>query len=239
LATKALGGEQVKAIMMPSKYSSKGSISDAVSLANNLNSPHSIIPINLVYDAFNTTLTDEFDGTKLDVTEENIQARSRGLILMAISNKYGHILLNTSNKSESAVGYSTLYGDMCGGLSVIGDLYKEQVYELARYMNRNEMLIPQEIIDKEPSAELRPDQKDSDSLPPYPLLDKILFHYIEEKKGWRDIVNMGIDESTVRRIITLVDKNEYKRFQAPPTLRISHKAFGIGRQMPIVARYDH
>jgi len=128
---------------------------------------------------------------------------------------------------------------MCGGLSVIGDLYKEQVYELARYMNRNEMLIPQEIIDKEPSAELRPDQKDSDSLPPYPLLDKILFHYIEEKKGWRDIVNMGIDESTVRRIITLVDKNEYKRFQAPPTLRISHKAFGIGRQMPIVARYDH
>ena len=193
----------------------------------------------MVYDAFNTTLTEEFDGTKLDVTEENIQARSRGLILMAISNKYGHILLNTSNKSESAVGYSTLYGDMCGGLSVIGDLYKEQVYELARYMNRNEMLIPQEIIDKEPSAELRPDQKDSDSLPPYPLLDKILFHYIEEKKGWRDIVNMGIDESTVRRIITLVDKNEYKRFQAPPTLRISHKAFGIGRQMPIVARYDH
>lgn len=239
LAAKALGGENVKAIMMPSKYSSKGSVDDAVKLAHNVNSPYRIISIEDTVESLNSTLEEEFEGLKEDVTEENIQARSRGIILMAISNKYGHIVLNTSNKSESAVGYSTLYGDMCGGLSVIGDLYKEQVYELARFMNRYGEVIPQEIINKEPSAELRPNQKDSDSLPDYSVLDKILFHYIEEKKGWREIVKLGMDEDLVRRIIRLVDKNEYKRFQASPTLRISHKAFGIGRQMPIVAKYDH
>ena len=239
LAAKALGGENVKAIMMPSKYSSKGSVDDAVKLAENLNSPYRIISIEETVKSLNSTLEGEFEGLGEDITEENIQARSRGIILMAISNKYGHIVLNTSNKSESAVGYSTLYGDMCGGLSVIGDLYKEQVYELARFMNRDGEIIPQEIINKEPSAELRPDQKDSDSLPDYSVLDKILFHYIEEKKGWREIVKLGMDEDLVRRIIRLVDKNEYKRFQASPTLRISHKAFGIGRQMPIVAKYDH
>lgn len=239
LAAKALGGENVKAIMMPSKYSSKGSVDDAVKLAENLNSPYRIISIEETVKSLNSTLEEEFEGLGEDITEENIQARSRGIILMAISNKYGHIVLNTSNKSESAVGYSTLYGDMCGGLSVIGDLYKEQVYELARFMNRDGKIIPQEIINKEPSAELRPDQKDSDSLPDYSVLDKILFHYIEEKKGWREIVKLGMDEDLVRRIIRLVDKNEYKRFQASPTLRISHKAFGIGRQMPIVAKYDH
>ncbi len=239
LAAKALGGENVKAIMMPSKYSSKGSVDDAVKLAENLNSPYRIISIEETVESLNSTLEEEFEGLGEDITEENIQARSRGIILMAISNKYGHIVLNTSNKSESAVGYSTLYGDMCGGLSVIGDLYKEQVYELARFMNRDWEIIPQEIINKEPSAELRPDQKDSDSLPDYSVLDKILFHYIEEKKGWREIVKLGMDEDLVRRIIRLVDKNEYKRFQASPTLRISHKAFGIGRQMPIVAKYDH
>jgi NAD+ synthase (glutamine-hydrolysing) len=239
LAAKALGGENVKAIMMPSKYSSKGSVDDAVKLAENLNSPYRIISIEETVESLNSTLEEEFEGLGEDITEENIQARSRGIILMAISNKYGHIVLNTSNKSESAVGYSTLYGDMCGGLSVIGDLYKEQVYELARFMNRDGKIIPQEIINKEPSAELRPDQKDSDSLPDYSVLDKILFHYIEEKKGWREIVKLGMDEDLVRRIIRLVDKNEYKRFQASPTLRISHKAFGIGRQMPIVAKYDH
>jgi NAD+ synthase (glutamine-hydrolysing) len=239
LAAKALGGENVKAIMMPSKYSSKGSVDDAVKLAENLNSPYRIISIVETVKSLNSSLEEEFEGLGEDITEENIQARSRGIILMAISNKYGHIVLNTSNKSESAVGYSTLYGDMCGGLSVIGDLYKEQVYELARFMNRDGKIIPQEIINKEPSAELRPDQKDSDSLPDYSVLDKILFHYIEEKKGWREIVKLGMDEDLVRRIIRLVDKNEYKRFQASPTLRISHKAFGIGRQMPIVAKYDH
>lgn len=239
LAAKALGGENVKAIMMPSKYSSKGSVDDAVKLAHNVNSPYRIISIEDTVESLNLTLEEEFERLKEDITEENIQARSRGIILMAISNKYGHIVLNTSNKSESAVGYSTLYGDMCGGLSVIGDLYKEQVYELARFMNRYGEVIPQEIINKEPSAELRPNQKDSDSLPDYSVLDKILFHYIEEKKGWREIVKLGMDEDLVRRIIRLVDKNEYKRFQASPTLRISHKAFGIGRQMPIVAKYDH
>jgi NAD+ synthase (glutamine-hydrolysing) len=239
LAAKALGGENVKAIMMPSKYSSKGSVDDAVKLAENLNSPYRIISIEETVKSLNSSLEEEFEGLGEDITEENIQARSRGIILMAISNKYGHIVLNTSNKSESAVGYSTLYGDMCGGLSVIGDLYKEQVYELARFMNRDGKIIPQEIINKEPSAELRPEQKDSDSLPDYSVLDKILFHYIEGKKGWREIVKLGMDEDLVRRIIRLVDKNEYKRFQASPTLRISHKAFGIGRQMPIVAKYDH
>ena len=239
LAARALGGENVRAIMMPSKYSSEGSVNDAVALAKNLNSPYRIISIEQTVKSLNMTLEEEFEGLEEDVTEENIQARSRGVILMAISNKFGYIVLNTSNKSESAVGYSTLYGDMCGGLSVIGDLYKEQVYELARFMNRSSPVIPQEIIDKEPSAELRPNQKDSDSLPAYSVLDKILFHYIEEQKGWREIVKLGIEEDLVRRIIRLVDKNEYKRFQASPTLRISHKAFGIGRQMPIVARYNH
>ena len=239
LAARALGGENVRAIMMPSKYSSKGSVNDAVALAKNLNSPYRIISIEQTVKSLNMTLEEEFEGLEEDVTEENIQARSRGVILMAISNKFGYIVLNTSNKSESAVGYSTLYGDMCGGLSVIGDLYKEQVYELARFMNRSSPVIPQEIIDKEPSAELRPNQKDSDSLPAYSVLDKILFHYIEEQKGWKEIVKLGIEEDLVRRIIRLVDKNEYKRFQASPTLRISHKAFGIGRQMPIVARYNH
>ncbi|PCJ63647.1 MAG: NAD+ synthase [Bacteroidetes bacterium] len=242
IAADALGAENIKAIMMPSKYSSSGSVDDAVKLADNLKSPYSIIPIKKPFDAFNETLEEEFEGTEPNVTEENLQARSRGIMLMAISNKFGSMVLNTSNKSESAVGYSTLYGDMCGGLSVIGDLYKEQVYELARFINRYGEVIPYEIVSKEPSAELRHDQKDSDSLPPYPLLDKILFYYIEEKKGWQEIVAMkieGLDEALVRKIIRKVDRNEYKRFQASPTLRISHKAFGFGRRMPIVARYNH
>jgi NAD+ synthase (glutamine-hydrolysing) len=239
LAVEALGAENVKAIMMPSKYSSEGSVVDAVKLAENLGSPYSIIPIKSVFDAFKETLADEFNGAPENVAEENMQARSRGVILMSISNKFGPIVLNTSNKSESAVGYSTLYGDMCGGLSVIGDLYKEQVYEMARFINRYGEVIPYEIINKEPSAELRPDQKDSDSLPPYPVLDKLLFHYIEERKGWQEIVALGFEEEMVRRIVKMVDRNEYKRFQASPTLRISHKAFGVGRQMPIVAKYFH
>ena len=237
LAAEALGAENVKAIMMPSQYSSEGSVVDAVELAKNLGSDYSIIPIKSVFDEFKNLLSVEFAGSAENVAEENMQARSRGLILMSISNKFGPIVLNTSNKSESAVGYSTLYGDMCGGLSVIGDLYKEQVYELARFINRYGEVIPFEIINKEPSAELRPDQKDSDSLPPYPVLDKMLFHYIEERKGWQEIVALGFEEAMVRKIVKMVDRNEYKRFQASPTLRISHKAFGVGRQMPIVAKY--
>ena len=242
IAAEALGAENVKAITMPSKYSSTGSVDDAKKLAENLGSIFSNIAIEDVFNSLNDTLAEEFAGTEPNVTEENLQARSRGIILMAYSNKFGNMVLNTSNKSESAVGYSTLYGDMCGGLSVIGDLYKEQVYDLARFVNRYGEVIPYEIINKEPSAELRPDQKDSDSLPPYPILDKILFHYIEEKKGWKEIVAMneeGIDETIVRKIVGMVDRNEYKRFQASPTLRISHKAFGTGRQMPIVAKYNH
>ncbi len=227
---------------MPSIYSSTGSVEDAKRLAKNLGSPFSNISIKDVCDSFNETLTEEFAGTEPNVTEENLQARARGIMLIAYSNKFGNMVLNTSNKSESAVGYSTLYGDMCGGLSVIGDLYKEQVYELARFINRYGEVIPYEIINKEPSAELRPDQKDSDSLPPYAILDKILYLYIEERKGWKEIVAMkeeGLDEALVRKIIRMVDLNEYKRFQASPTLRISHKAFGFGRSMPIVARYNH
>jgi NAD+ synthase (glutamine-hydrolysing) len=237
LAVEALGKENVKVFLLPSPYSSQGSIDDAVALANNLDSSYSIIPINSSFEAMQAALADEFAGLEPDVTEENLQARIRGNLLMAISNKSGAILLNTSNKSESAVGYTTLYGDLCGGLSIIGDLYKQQVYELARFMNREGVIIPVEIIEKEPSAELRPDQKDSDSLPPYELLDKILFHYIEERKGWKEIVKLDFDQDIVRKIVRLVDQNEYKRFQAPPTLRISHKAFGFGRRMPIVAKH--
>jgi NAD+ synthase (glutamine-hydrolysing) len=242
IAAEALGAENVKAITMPSKYSSMGSVDDAKKLAENLGSPFSNIAIKNVFDSFIDTLAEEFEGKNPNVTEENLQARSRGIILMAYSNKFGNMVLNTSNKSESAVGYSTLYGDMCGGLSVIGDLYKEQVYDLARFINRYGEVIPYEIITKEPSAELRPDQKDSDSLPPYPILDKILFHYIEGKKGWKEIVALqeeGLTEDLVRKIVRMVDRNEYKRFQASPTLRISHKAFGFGRRMPIVARYNN
>lgn len=237
LAAEALGAENVKAVMMPSQYSSEGSINDAVKLAENLGSPYSIVPIKSVFNEFKNTLSNEFKGLEENVTEENIQARSRGVLLMAMSNKFGPIVLNTSNKSESAVGYTTLYGDMCGGLSVIGDLYKQQVYEMARFVNRYGEVIPYEIVEKEPSAELRPDQKDSDSLPPYELLDKILFHYIEERKGWQEIVALGFDEKIVLRIVKMIDRNEYKRFQASPTLRISHKAFGFGRRMPIVSKH--
>lgn len=237
LAVEALGAENVKAVLMPSKYSSEGSVADAIQLAENLGSPYTIVPIQQVFDAFLETLADEFRDQLPNVAEENIQARTRGVLLMAISNKFGDILLNTSNKSESAVGYSTLYGDMNGAMSVIGDLYKVQVYEMARFINRYGEVIPYEIIEKEPSAELRPDQRDSDSLPPYPLLDKILYYYIEERKGWQEIVALGLDEKVVRKIVKMVDMNEYKRFQASPTLRISNKAFGFGRRMPIVSKH--
>jgi len=239
LAVEALGAENVLAVLMPSKYSSEGSVVDAEKLAENLGCNYTTIPIQDMVNSVEASLSKEFEGKSPDVTEENIQARSRGLLLMAMSNKFGYILLNTSNKSETAVGYATLYGDMCGGLSALGDLYKMQVYEMARFINRNEEIIPEEIITKPPSAELRFDQKDSDSLPEYELLDKILFNYIELQKGWREIFDLGYDKATVRRVVKLVDRNEYKRFQAAPILRISNLAFGVGRQMPLVAEFNN
>lgn len=239
IAAAAIGSENVTGILMPSPYSSEGSISDSIQLAENLGTPYHIVPISDLYQTFKNTLGPVFEGRNEDVTEENIQARTRGVLLMAYSNKFGGIVLNTSNKSESAVGYTTLYGDMCGGLSVIGDLYKEQVYALSSYINTKfgREIIPKTIIAKAPSAELRPDQKDSDSLPPYPILDQILYHYIEERKSAQQIIAAGFDESVVFRILKLVNQNEHKRFQAAPVLRISHKAFGFGRRMPIVAKY--
>lgn len=239
LAVEALGAENVLAVLLPSKYSSEGSVTHAKQLAENLGCPYEIVPISDMVASVENSLATQFANYSPDVTEENIQARSRGLLLMAMSNKFGSILLNTSNKSETAVGYSTLYGDMCGGISAIGDLYKMQVYEMARYINRDREIIPMDIITKEPSAELRFDQKDSDSLPPYELLDKILFLYVEREKGWKEIVEAGFDEATVRKIVKLVDRNEYKRYQGSPILRISNLAFGIGRQMPLVAKYNY
>lgn len=237
LASSALGSENVTAVLMPSRYSSDHSVRDAQLLSENLGNPHHIIPIEDPFQAFNNLLAPFFKDAPIDVTEENVQARSRAIILMALSNKFGSILLNTSNKSENAVGYGTLYGDMAGGLSVIGDLFKTHVYEIAHFINRHTEVIPMNIITKEPSAELRPNQKDSDSLPDYAILDAILFQYIENRKGPESLIKMGFDETLVRRIIRLVNLNEYKRHQTPPILRISGKAFGMGRRMPIVAKY--
>ncbi len=237
LAARALGGENVRGILMPSQYSSDHSVADAEQLAKNLGMPYDIIPIKPMYDAFETALAPAFEGTEFNVTEENIQARIRGLLNMAISNKFGNILLNTSNKSEMAVGYGTLYGDLCGGLSVIGDVYKTDVFRLARYINKDGEVIPNNSITKPPSAELRPNQKDSDSLPDYDILDEILFEYIENRKGPSEIIEMGHDEALVKRILRLVNINEFKRYQTAPTLRVSRKSFGMGRRMPIVAKY--
>jgi NAD+ synthase (glutamine-hydrolysing) len=237
LACEALGAENVMAVLMPSKYSSNHSIKDAEDLVNNIGCKHTIIPIKDVADVFDEILAKEFTGLAANITEENIQARTRGIILMAMSNKFGYILLNTSNKSEAAVGYGTLYGDMCGAISVIGDCYKTQVYQLAEYINKEQEIIPVNTITKAPSAELRPDQKDSDSLPDYVILDKILFEYIEMKKSSEAIIADGYDEGLVNRILKLVNKSEFKRYQTPPTLRVSPKAFGMGRRMPIVGKY--
>lgn len=237
LAAEALSKENVKAVLLPSRFSSPGSVSDAVEMAEKLGVPYETISIEETFAALEKTLAPAFAGTTFNVTEENMQSRSRGIILMALSNKFGYILLNTSNKSELAVGYGTLYGDMCGGLSVIGDLYKTEVYALANHLNKEGMIIPEAIISKPPSAELRPDQLDSDSLPPYELLDAILHLYIEERKGPDEIIQAGYDEATVRRILKMVNMNEWKRLQAPPVLRVSTKAFGPGRRMPIVAKY--
>jgi NAD+ synthase (glutamine-hydrolysing) len=223
---------------MPSQYSSDHSITDAIQLAKNLNVQYEIIPIQPMVDSFEQSLSEVFANLKSDITEENIQARTRGILLMAISNKFGHILLNTTNKSECAVGYGTLYGDMNGGLSVLGDVYKTDVFKMAKWINRDREIIPVNTIVKPPSAELRPDQKDTDSLPDYSILDQILFDYIELNLSPAEIIAKGFDEATVLRTVKMVNTNEYKRFQAPPILRVSSKAFGFGRRMPLVARYS-
>lgn len=237
LAAEALGPEHVHAILMPSKYSSDHSIKDALDLVQNLGCLHQIIPIEKASEAFEISLADSFRGLAPNLTEENIQARCRGIILMALSNKFGYILLNTSNKSEVSVGYGTLYGDMCGAMGVIGDVYKTQVFELAKYINRNREIIPINTIVKPPSAELRPDQKDSDSLPEYDLLDKLLMAHIEHKMDRKQLIEMGFDKDLVTRILKLVNTAEFKRFQAPPILRVSPKAYGMGRRVPIVSKY--
>jgi NAD+ synthase (glutamine-hydrolysing) len=239
LACEALGADNVLAILMPSVYSSDHSIKDALDLVTNTGCKHHIVPIKDITSAYDITLAPLFEGLNPDTTEENIQARARAVILMAVSNKFGNILLNTSNKSEAAVGYGTLYGDMAGSLSVIGDVYKSKAYELARYINREREIIPVNTIEKAPSAELRPDQKDSDSLPEYDLLDSILFELIENEKTGSEIVAMGFDQSLVERVNKLVNNAEFKRFQAPPILRVSPKAFGVGRQIPLVAKYPY
>lgn len=237
LAVEALGNENARALLMPSRYSSEHSVADAVALAKNLNVKYDIINIEKPFLAFEEDLAPLFSDKDKDITEENLQARIRAVLLMAVSNKFGCILLNTSNKSEAAVGYGTLYGDMAGGLSVIGDLYKTDIYKLANYINRNGEIIPDNTIVKKPSAELRPGQFDTDSLPEYRVLDSILYQYIELQKPADRISGEGIEGATVQKVIRLINYNEYKRYQAPPVLRVSSKSFGDGRRMPLVARY--
>jgi NAD+ synthase (glutamine-hydrolysing) len=237
LAVLALGPENVHGLLLPSQYSSDHSIKDAENLAEYLNIKTHQVPIASIYQSVEQTLQPVFENLAPDVTEENIQARIRGLLLMAYSNKFGHILLNTSNKSEAAVGYGTLYGDMNGGLSVLGDVYKTDVFKLAHYLNRKGEIVPENTILKPPSAELRPDQQDSDSLPEYDLLDQVLFRYIEMNMTPASIVQEGFSREVVGKTIRLVNFNEYKRFQTPPILRVSGKAFGVGRRIPLVAKH--
>jgi NAD+ synthase (glutamine-hydrolysing) len=237
LAAEALGKENVLSLLLPSGFSTNHSLDDAKALSENLGTPYETISIEENFQAFLQTLQPHFKDLPFSVAEENLQARVRGVLLMAFSNKFGYILLNTTNKSEAAVGYGTLYGDMCGGLAVLGDVYKTQVYELAHYINRNKEIIPSNIITKAPSAELRHNQKDSDSLPEYDLLDKLLYQYIEKRKGPKELVAMGFEQSLVDRVLKMVNGNEWKRFQTPPILRVSPKAFGMGRRMNIEGKY--
>jgi len=237
IACEALGNENVHALLLPSQYSTGHSVDDAVALSKNLGNPYDLIAIQPVFDAFMDQLKPIYKDLPSDLAEENIQARTRGNLLMAVANKFGYILLNTTNKSECATGYGTLYGDMAGGISVLGDVYKMQVYALANHINRNGEIIPQHIIDKAPSAELRPNQKDSDSLPDYSLLDAILYQYIERHHGSKEIIAMGFEKEMVERTLRLVNISEYKRNQFCPIIRVSPKAFGVGRRVPIVANY--
>ena len=222
---------------MPGPFSSEGSIADAFSLAQHLDIKCLKLPITPAYELHKEGLRGAFDGLPEDATEENLQARLRGITLMALSNKFGSLLLTTGNKSELAVGYCTLYGDMCGGLAVISDLPKTLIYDLSRWINRNGEIIPVSTIEKPPSAELRPDQTDQDTLPPYDLLDAVLAHYVEENLPVAEIVARGYDEALVRRITGLVDRNEYKRKQAAPGLKVTGRAFGMGRRLPLAQRY--
>ena len=235
-AAKAIGSDNVRVVLLPSQFSTDHSVTDAEDLARKLNVHYDTVPIKPMYDTFMESLKSVFEGRPFDVTEENLQARIRGVVLMAVSNKFGNVLLNTSNKSEAAVGYGTLYGDMCGGLSVIGDVYKSEAFDLARYINREEEIIPWHTINKAPSAELRPDQKDTDSLPDYDVLDRILYHYIEESQSAEEIIAKGFDEAIVRKVIRMVNRNEFKRKQVAPILRVSPRAFGNERVLPIVAK---
>jgi len=238
LAVEALGADHVHPVLMPSAFSSGHSIQDALELCELNGLTSRTIPINNIYDKFLNELAPAFEGRPFDIAEENVQSRTRGTILMALSNKHRYVLLNTSNKSELAVGYGTLYGDMAGGLSVIGDLYKTEVYALCNHLNSTRMRIPQSILTKAPSAELRPGQKDSDSLPDYDLLDRILFHHIEGKLGSSSLIEMGFDAAVVSKVLSLVRRSEYKRFQFAPIIRVSTKAFGTGRRYPLVASYS-
>lgn len=237
MAVRALGKENVRGVLMPSEFSSSHSVEDAKALAENLGIRYDIIPIRQPYNAFLDILQGVLEGKPFDVTEENIQARCRAVILMAIANKHGYVLLNTTNKSEFSVGYGTLYGDLAGGLSVLGDVYKTDVYKLAAYINRSAPVIPQNSISKPPSAELKPNQKDTDSLPEYSILDPLLFMYIEQRLGPQEIIEKGFDESLVKRVLKLVNSNEFKRHQTAPVIRVSPKAFGVGRRVPIVGKY--
>lgn len=237
LACRALGPENVHALLMPSQFSTGHSVSDAEQLSRNLNNRYDTLPIKAIFDQFEQSLKPVFEDRPFNVAEENIQSRIRGALAMALSNKFNYILLNTSNKSELATGYGTLYGDMAGGLGVLGDLYKMQVFALARYINKDGEIIPENIITKPPSAELRPGQKDSDSLPDYEIMDAILYQYVERRQGPKEIVAQGYEEALVQRILQMVNRNEYKRNQFCPIIRVSSKSFGIGRRIPIVARY--
>lgn len=237
LACEALGSQNVLSILMPSQFSSNHSVTDAEQLCLNLKSPSHIIPIEKIFQSFITELQPVYNNLPFGIAEENIQARTRGNLLMSIANKLGYILLNTSNKSELAVGYGTLYGDMAGGISVLGDCYKLQVYELAKHINSGKEIIPQNIINKPPSAELRPGQLDSQSLPPYPVMDAVLYQYIEMGKDAHSIIEMGYSSTDVERIVKLINNTEYKRHQFCPIIRISPKSFGSGRRMPVVAAY--
>jgi NAD+ synthase (glutamine-hydrolysing) len=237
LAAEALGPENVMAVLLPSRFSSDHSIKDAEDLVKNLGCKSELVAIAKITEAFENSLAPQFQNLPFNIAEENIQSRSRAVVLMAMCNKFGYILLNTSNKSEAAVGYGTLYGDMCGGISVIGDVFKTQVFELAREINKHREIIPENTIVKPPSAELRPDQKDTDSLPEYDVLDAILFEYILNRRSSAEIIKLGFDESVVRKVLRLVNIAEHKRYQTPPILRVSPKAFGMGRRMPIVGKY--
>ena len=237
IAVKALGAENVRGVAMPSQYSSQGSLDDAEGLANALGIQYDVVPIEPIFEELKTQLTDIFDGCDEDITEENMQARIRGNILMSMSNKFGSLLLTTGNKSELAVGYCTLYGDMCGGLAVISDLPKLRVYSLAKWINRDREIIPDSTITKPPSAELRPDQVDQDSLPEYDVLDTILEAYVVDGQDAEAIIASGHDADTVRRIIRLININEYKRRQAAPGIKVTSKAFGVGRRIPVAKRF--